>query len=132
MSFHFLIHVLSKAFENIVRRCGVEPTEENVRKWIDEIARHFGAKFAYSPLLHRRLADRFKHVSWTIKNKKGGRSMKSFRLRQWTIPVEQENIESASLLQEVRQLKDKVASLQKEKEILKSTAATPCEFYHFP
>ena len=106
----------------------MEPTEENVRKWIDEIGHHFGANFAYSPLLHRRLADRSKHVSWTVKNKKGGRSIKSFRLRQWTIPLEKENIESASLLQEVKQLKDKVASLQKEKEVLESTAATRCEF----
>lgn len=103
-------------FEDIVNRCGTETTEDNVRKWIVEIGNVLGLKLQYSPLLHQRLAERHKSYYRRLKMKKGGHSRALYRSQMWTVPIEDCDVLSVALQQQVIELTNKLTTVERERK----------------
>ena len=114
-------------FEDIVDRCGTEPTEENVRKWIEEIGDVLRLKIQYCPRLHQSLAERQKTYARRLKAKKGGHSRALYRSQMWTVPLEDTDVLSVALQQQVTQLTDKLATLEKERKENDRRTAGMCQ-----
>lgn len=85
-------------FEDIVNQCGTETTEENVRKWIEEIGAYLHLKLRYSPLLHQRPVDRYRHYARSLKLKKGGRGRAQYRSQVYEVPIEDNDIAMDSVV----------------------------------
>ena len=103
-------------FEDIVDRCGTEPTEENVRKWIEEIGNVLRLKLQYCPRLHKTLAERHKTYVRRLRKKKGGHSRALYRSQMWTVPLEDSDVLSVALQQQVIQLMNKLVTLEEERK----------------
>ena len=101
-------------FEDIINRCGTDPTEENVRKWIEEIGDVLRLKLQYCPRLHQCLAERHKTYTRRLRAKKGGHGRALYRSQMWTVPLEDGDVLSRALQQQVTQLTNKLATLEKE------------------
>ena len=84
---HSFSPICSQTFEDIVQRCGVESTEGNVQQWVAEIAAVLNLKLRYSPLLHQRLADRYKHYARCLKIKKEDMEEHSISARHGLSPL---------------------------------------------
>ena len=111
---HSFSPICSQTFEDIVQRCSVEPTEGNVQQWVAEIAAVLNLKLRYSPLLHQRLADRYKHYARCLKMKKGEHGRAQYRSQRWTVPIEDADVDSVLLQQQVTELTNKVSTLTRE------------------
>ena len=96
---HSFSPICSQTFEDIVQRCGVESTEGNVQQWVAEIAAVLNLKLRYSPLLHQRLADRYKHYARCLQMKKGGHGRAQYLSQTWTVPIEDADVDSLLLQQ---------------------------------
>ena len=103
-------------FEDIVHRCGTEPTEENVCKWIEEIGDILGLNLQYCPRLHQSLVERHKTYARRLSKKKGGHSRALYRSQMWTVTLEDSDVLSVALQQQVTQLTSKLATLEKERK----------------
>lgn len=106
--------ICSRVFEEIVNRCGTDPTEENVRKWIEEIGNVLNLKLLYSPLLHRRLADKYKRYTSVMKVKTGGRGRARYRSQLWNVPVEDRDVHYVAVQQQVKELQEILAALERK------------------
>ena len=114
-------------FENIVFRCGKEPTEENVRKWVEEIGDVLHLQLLYSPQLHQKLATPYMNYSCSLKEQKGGHNRKLYCSLAWQVPIEDSNVDSVALQRQVKELSEKMASLKRDrKESGQSSDACLC------
>ena len=85
-------------------------------KWITEISDILGLKLQYCPLLHERLAECHKSYARRLKLKKGGHSRALYRRQMWTDPIEDGDVVSVALQQQVIELTNKLATVERERK----------------
>ena len=81
--------------------------EGNVQQWVVEIGAVLNLKLYYSPLLHQRLTDCYKHYARCLIMGKGGYGRAQYRCQAWTVLIEDADVDSVLLQQQVTELQTK-------------------------
>ena len=69
----------------------------------------------YSPLLHQKLATCYTNYNRSPKAQKGGRNRELYHSLAWQVPIDDSDVASVALQQQVTELTNGVATLDRDK-----------------